>query len=51
MIPQALILYQQHRSEEAMSEALRAAGVYEKFGAERNLEGCRAPIQLVLESE
>lgn len=51
MILQALILYQQHRFEEAMSEALRAADVYEKLGAERNPEECRAPIQFVLESE
>jgi len=51
MILQALIWYQQHRFEEAMSEDLRAAEVYENLGAERNLEECRAPIQFMLEPE
>jgi len=38
---QALLWYNQHRLEEARSEALRAADIYEKLGAARDAEGCR----------
>jgi len=34
--------YQQRRFEEAKSEALRAANVYERFGATRELGNCRS---------
>ena len=37
VILQASTWYQQHSFEEAMPEDLRAAEVYEKLGAERNL--------------
>jgi len=38
---QAWIWYEQDRLEEARSEALRAADIYEKLGAVSNLENCR----------
>ena len=38
---QAWIWYKQHRLEEAKSEALRAADVYEKFGTVERVEDCR----------
>ena len=37
---QAELWYKQDRLEEAKSEALRAANVYEKVGATKDLEGC-----------
>jgi len=38
---QANIWYKQRKFEQAKSEALRAADVYEKFGNARNVERCR----------
>jgi tetratricopeptide (TPR) repeat protein len=38
---QARFWYEQGRLEEARSEVSRAAGVYEKLGAAKELEGCR----------
>jgi len=38
---QAWVWYDQHRLEEAKSEVLRAADVYEKIGAAKDLEDCR----------
>ena len=38
---QASICYKQHRLEEARSEALRAADIYDKLGAGKDLENCR----------
>ena len=40
MHQQARFWYRQRRFEEAKSEALRAADIYEKVGATTNLEGC-----------
>ena len=42
---QARFWYRQYRFEEAKAEALRAADVYEKLGAARDLEFCRALLQ------
>jgi len=42
---QARVLYDQHRLEEAKSEALRAADVYEKIGAAKELEGCKSLLR------
>jgi len=41
MEEQAVIWYEQDRLEEARSEALRAADIYEKLGAANDLEICR----------
>ena len=38
---QARVSYDQHRLEEARSEALRAADVYKKLGAAKDMEECR----------
>jgi len=38
---QARVLYEQHRLEEARSEALRAAEIYEKLGVAKDVEDCR----------
>jgi len=38
---QARFWYQQHKLEEAKSEVLRAADVYEKIGATKDVEDCR----------
>ena len=38
---QARIWYRQHRLEEARTEALRAADIYDKLGASENTEWCR----------
>jgi tetratricopeptide (TPR) repeat protein len=38
---QARIWYEQHRLEEAKTEALRAADVYERLGATKDMEDCR----------
>ena len=40
MREQALVWYKQHKLEEAKSEALRAAQVYEKLGADKSIEIC-----------
>jgi len=40
MREQAWVWYKQHKLEEAKSEALRAAQVYEKLGAARSMEIC-----------
>ena len=42
---QACIWYEQHRFEEAKSEALRAADIYEKLGTMKDLERCREHLQ------
>ena len=42
---QAWVLYKQHRLEEAKSEALRVADVYEKLGAAVYVENCRKLLQ------
>jgi len=44
---QARVWYNQHRLEEARSEVLRAADVFEKLGAAKDLEGCRKLLQIV----
>jgi len=41
MVLQAGLWYRQHRLEQAGSEALRAAEVFEKLGAARDLRACR----------
>ena len=38
---QAIVWYDQHRLEEAKSEALRAADIYDKLGAAKDVEDCR----------
>ena len=38
---QAWVWYDQHRLEEAKSEALRAADIFDKLGAAEDAEGCR----------
>ena len=47
MILQTEILYYEHRFEEAKSEALCAADVFEKLGATRSLEICRELLQVI----
>jgi len=42
MEAQAEVWYKQHKLEEARSEVLRAADIYEKLGATGNVEDCRA---------
>ena len=44
---QALVWYEQHKLEEAKSEALRAADVYEKLGAAEDAEDCRTLLQRI----
>ena len=44
---QASIWYKQDRVEEAKSEALRAADIFEKLGAARDLGSCRKLIQCI----
>ena len=44
---QAEICFGQRRFEEAKSEALRAADVYEKLGAAQNLESCRKLLRQI----
>jgi len=44
---QARLLYRQHRLEEAKSEALRAADIFEKLGATNALEGCRPLLRRI----
>ena len=44
---QAELWYKQHRLEKARSEALRAADVYEKLGAGRDLGKCRSLLQRI----
>ena len=46
---QGWVLYKQHRFEEARSEALRAADVYEKLGAAKDVEDCRKLLQCIQE--
>ena len=41
MEAQAMIWHKQHRLEEARSEALRAADIYEKLGAAKDMDKCR----------
>ena len=49
MVLQAELWYKQHRREEARTEALRAADVYEKFGAVQDLERCRGLLRRIEE--
>jgi len=42
---QALIWYKQHKLKEARSEVLRAADVYEMFGAAKDVEDCRTLLR------
>ena len=42
---QANIWYKQHRLEEARSEALRVADIYERFGDAEDAEDCRRLLQ------
>ena len=44
---QAWIWYKQRRLEEARSEALRAANVYERLGAANDVEECRTLLQVI----
>jgi len=46
---QAGLWYKQHRLEEARSEALRAADVYEKLGAAKDMEDCRELLRWIEE--
>ena len=48
---QAGFWYQQHRFEEAKSEALRASDVYERLGATKSLEKCRALLRDIHQKE
>jgi tetratricopeptide (TPR) repeat protein len=45
---QARVWYKQHRFEEARSEALRAADIFDKLGAAMDVERCREFIQEIL---
>jgi tetratricopeptide (TPR) repeat protein len=49
MEEQARILYKQHRLEESKSGALRAAEVYGKLGAAKDVEDCRKLLQWIEE--
>jgi len=44
---QAKIWFKERRFDEARSEALRAADMYQKFGAVKDLEVCRALLQSI----
>jgi len=44
---QANFWYEQHQFEEAKSEVLRAADLYEKVGASRDVEGCRELLRYI----
>ena len=44
---EARVWYRQHRLEEARSETLRAADVFEKLGAVRDLECCRKLLWII----
>ena len=46
---QARFWYRECRFEEAKSEALRAAGVFEGIGATRDVDGCKAILQNIEE--
>jgi len=46
---QAWVWYDQYRLEEAKSEALRAADVYEKIGAAKDVEDCRRLLRYIEE--
>ena len=47
MEEQAWIWYKQRRFEEARSEALRAADIFERLGAMNNLEDCRMFLRYI----
>ena len=47
MDQQARIWFREGKLEEAKSEVLRAAGVFEKLGATKDLETCRGLLQLI----
>jgi tetratricopeptide (TPR) repeat protein len=44
---QAWVWYKQDRLEEARSEALRAADIYEKFGVAKDMEDCSKLLQCI----
>ena len=44
---QVRVWYNQHSLEEARSEFLRAADVFEKLGAAKDLKGCRKLLQVI----
>ena len=44
---QAMVWYKRHKLEEARSEAMRAADVFEKLGAATDLEWCKGLIRAV----
>jgi len=46
----SLIWYEQDRLKEARSEALRAADVFEKFGAVENVEDCKTLLRNILDT-
>ena len=46
---QAEIWYEQHRLEEARSEALHAAQIYEKLGAAKDMEDCAKLLRMIEE--
>jgi tetratricopeptide (TPR) repeat protein len=46
---QALVWYKQHRLEEAKSEALRAADIFNKLGAAKGMKACRKLLQWIEE--
>ena len=47
MKERAMILYMQHEFEEARSEALCAADIYERLGAVKEAEDCRELLQRI----
>ena len=49
MKPQAELWYRQDRLEEARSEALGAAEVYDKLGATKDLKKCSGLLQQIEE--
>ena len=46
---QAVVWYKQHRLEEARSEVLHAADIFEKLGVVKDLEECRKFLQQIEE--
>ena len=47
---QAKVWYEQHRFDEAKSEILRAADIYEKLGAAEDMEDCRELLRKIDDS-
>ena len=48
---QAWVWYKQHKIEEARAEAMRAADVYEKLGAAKDMEDCRTLLRKIENSQ